>query len=119
LYSLVKRVENSRGKQRQKEFRNLKEDLQSQQYVDKELEHIQQNIDTLSSAFYDKLQASFPGLSKTEVKLSSFIKLNLSTAQIAQLQNITSKSVKMSRYRLKKKLRLVADQNLDEFLQSF
>ncbi len=119
LYSRVKQVENSRGKQRQKEIRNLKEELQSQQYVDKKLEHLQQNIDTLSSAFYDKLQKSFPELSKTEVKLSSFIKLNLTTSQIAQLQNITPNSVKMSRYRLKKKLGLDTDQNLDEFLQSF
>jgi len=35
LYSQVKQVENSRGKQRQKEIRSLKEELQSQQYVDK------------------------------------------------------------------------------------
>ncbi len=119
LYSQVIRVEKSRGKQRQKELRSLKEELQNQQYVDKELEHLQQNIDVLSSEFYDKLQKSFPELSKTEIKLSSFIKLNLSTSQIAQLQNITPKSVKMSRYRLRKKLELDPDQNLDEFLQSF
>jgi len=119
FYSQVKQVEKSKGKQRQKEFQKLKTDLQNQQYVDKELDHLQQNIDTLSRAFYDKLQTSFPELSKTEEKLSSFIKLNLSTSQIAQLQNITPKSVKMSRYRLKKKLGLDPDQNLDEFLQSF
>jgi DNA-binding CsgD family transcriptional regulator len=119
LCSRVNRIENSKGKQRQKEFRDLKEELQNQRYVDKEMEHLQQNIDTLSNAFYNKLQTSFPELSKTEVKLSSLIKLNLSTSQIAQLQNITPKSVNMSRYRLKKKLGLDNDQNLDEFLQSF
>jgi len=119
LYAKLIKVENSKGKQRQKEFQSLKEDLQNHQYVDKELEQLQQNIDTLNRAFYDKLQARFPELSKTEVNLCSFIKLNLSTSQIAQLQHITPKSVNMSRYRLKKKLGLDNGQTLDEFLQSF
>ena len=119
LYSRIIKVEKSKGKQRLKEFRELKEELQHQRFADNEIDYLQQNIDILSKEFYDKLKSSFPKLSKTEVKYCSFIKLNFSTTQIAQLQNISPKSVKMSRYRLKKKLGLDSEQNLDDFLQLF
>ncbi|GAB3784433.1 hypothetical protein GCM10028818_44090 [Spirosoma horti] len=42
--------------------------------------------------------------------------MNLSTKEIAQLLNITHRSVELKRYRLRKKLDLDADTNLSEFM---
>jgi len=42
--------------------------------------------------------------------------MNLSSKEIAQLMNITIKAVEVSRYRLRKKLKLDPEQNLYEFL---
>ena len=41
------------------------------------------------------------------------------TAQIAQIQNINPESVRMSKHRLRAKLNLPSDLDMDEFLQSF
>ena len=86
--------------------------------MDKQIEHLRQNIDLLSREFYDKLGKQFTGLSKTDIKLCTFIKLGLTNSQIAHLQIIDPASVKVSRYRLKKKLNLSPDQDLDAFIKA-
>ncbi|MGD1945887.1 MAG: helix-turn-helix transcriptional regulator [Croceivirga sp.] len=73
----------------------------------------------MSSSFYARLNDQFEGLTKTDVRLCSFIKLNLNTKQIATLQNINPSSVKMSRNRLRKKLHLTPEADLSSFLQTF
>ena len=118
LNSLFERVENSKGYQRKKELNTLKSEIRSQIHVDREIEILQQNIASLSNTFYDKLHKVSPGLSKTETRMCSYIRLNLSTDQIAQLHNIDPGSVKIRRYRLKKKLNLSSDEDLDAFLRN-
>ena len=76
-------------------------------------------LDALSSSFYDKLNTQFEGLTKTEIRLCSLIKLELDSKQIASLQNINPSSVKKSRNRLRKKLNLSPGQDLDAFLRTF
>ena len=44
------------------------------------------------------------------------LRLNLSSKEIASIQNISPKSVDMSRYRLRKKLNLAADTELSDYL---
>lgn len=44
--------------------------------------------------------------------------MNLSTKEIAQLLNITYRSVELKRYRLRKKLNLGTEANLVEWLMS-
>ncbi len=114
----VRLIETSKGHQRSREFKKLKNEILNQVYIDRELSLLNQNIDKLNKEFYDKLTSGFPGLTKNDIKLCSYFKLNLTNQHVAQLQNIDPSSVKVSRYRLKKKLGLGQDQNLDIFLQS-
>lgn len=119
LNTQMQKITTERGYKRSRELKKLQDEIRSNVYVDKKLELIQQNIDILSHEFFDKLNSCFPNLSKGENKLCSYIKLNLNTAQIAQLQNVDPASVKMSRYRLKKKFDLGTNQKLDSFIQNF
>lgn len=112
-------IESSKGNKRSRELIKLKDNVRSQIYVNKQTDLLRENIDALSTVYYENLREKFPSLSKTEIKLCSFIRLKLTIAQIANLQNIDTASVIVGRYRLKKKLGLDTDQNLDEFLQSF
>ena len=88
-------------------------------WVDKSADDFYTKIDALSSSFYDKLTTQFEGLTKTEIRLCSLIKLDLDTKQIAALQNINPSSVKKSRNRLRKKLNLSPEEDLDAFLKTF
>jgi len=111
-------IESSKGSKRSREFMKLKDSVRSQIYVNKQTDLLRENIEALSAEYYEKLSEEFPSLTKTEIKLCSFIRLKLTIAQIAHLQHINTASVVVGRYRLKKKLELGTDQDLDEFLQS-
>lgn len=69
--------------------------------------------------FYKNLRVDFPNLTTTEIKLSAFLKLGLNTKDIASILFITPQSVKVSRSRLRKKLGITQDINLQSFLSKY
>ncbi|MDG1731283.1 MAG: hypothetical protein P8K68_05755 [Algibacter sp.] len=69
--------------------------------------------------FFDKLREKHANLSSNEIKLSAYLKLNLSSKEIASLMNISIKSVEQGRWRLRKKLDLPKDASLTNYIQSF
>ena len=56
-------------------------------------------------------------LSQTDLRLCVYIKLNLSTKEIAELMNIQPSSVEMARYRMRKKMDLDPSVDLRDILQ--
>jgi Tfp pilus assembly protein PilF len=119
LQQRIKLIESLRGNKRLREFVALKSEIRNQINVDQERALIFKNIESLNAAFYEKINEKYPSLTPTEMKLFSFIKLKMSNAQIAQLQNINPDSVRMSRLRLRRKLNLEQGQDLDTFIQGF
>ncbi len=71
------------------------------------------------ASFFGKLRVKHPELSSNEIKLSAYLKLNLSSKEIASLMNISIKSVEQGRWRLRKKLDLSKDSSLVLYIQSF
>ncbi|WP_422107522.1 tetratricopeptide repeat protein [Winogradskyella sp.] len=102
-----------------KAFKELESEIKNHMWIDESTKEFYSQIDTLSSAFYERLKNSFANLTKTDIRLCSLIKLNMDSKQIAILQNISPSSVKMSRYRLRKKLNLNPDQDIYAFLRDF
>ena len=66
-----------------------------------------------------KLKTEFTELSPSELKLCVYLRLNLSTKEIATLLNITPKSVEIKRYRLRKKLNLSGEDHLQDFILGY
>jgi ligand-binding sensor domain-containing protein len=77
------------------------------------------HFDKVHSDFLVSLKAVYPNLTPTELKLCAYLRLNLSSKEIAQITNITIKSVELSRYRLRKKLQIPPEENLFNFLLNF
>ena len=67
--------------------------------------------------FFQNLREKHPDLSSNEIKLSAYLKLNLSSKEIASLMNVAITSVEQSRYRLRKKFNLDKDENLVNYIQ--
>ena len=65
----------------------------------------------------DRLRTAYPNISQTDLKLCVYIKLNLSTKEIAEIMNISTRSVEMARYRLRKKLGLRPDESIGDILK--
>jgi DNA-binding CsgD family transcriptional regulator len=73
-------------------------------------------FDEVHNNFLSTMKAKFPSLSSTDLKLCAYLRLNLTSKEIAQLLNISLKGVEISRYRVRKKLHLSTDVNLYDFL---
>ncbi|WP_353778751.1 tetratricopeptide repeat protein [Winogradskyella sp. 3972H.M.0a.05] len=112
-------VKNDSEVKHNKAFKDLESEIKNHMWIDESTKEFYSQIDTLSTAFYERLKNSFENLTKTDVRLCSLIKLNMDSKQIAILQNISPSSVKMSRYRLRKKLNLNPDQDIYAFLRDF
>ncbi|RYU95100.1 helix-turn-helix and ligand-binding sensor domain-containing protein [Emticicia agri] len=76
----------------------------------------EQNFNRVHEEFFKKLLERYPDLSPGDLRLSAYLRMNLSSKEIAQLLNITYRSVELKRYRLRKKLNLETEENLVEWL---
>lgn len=78
----------------------------------------QSNFDIVHQDFFKQLDERFPNLSRNDKVLCAYLKMNLSSKEIAPLLNITVRGVEVNRYRLRKKMNLDRDINLSEYLQT-
>ncbi len=66
--------------------------------------------------FFKKIKSKHPDLTSNDLKLCAYLRLNLSSKEIAPLLNISVKSVEIKRYRLRKKMLLPREVNLVEYI---
>lgn len=77
------------------------------------------NFSQVHEPFFKKLKTAFPNLTPGDLKLAAYLKMNLSSKEIAPLLNISIRSVENKRYRLRKKLQLDEEVNLTEFMLGY
>ena len=118
LADKIKTIRSVKSKEQQIMLNDLEKDIINKTTVDSETQEFYERLDKLSDSFYSELTTKFPNLSKTEVRLCSLIRLKMDSRSIATLQNITQASLNTSRYRLRKKLNLTEEIDLDEFIQN-
>lgn len=92
-----------------------KENIASDDNWDK----FEQNFNLVYDAFMSKLSERFPGLKPSDKRLCAYLRMGLSTKEIASLMNTAPRSIETARYRLRKKLDLTNGENLVDFLQNF
>ena len=85
---------------------------------DNNWERFEMYFDESHQDFIKKLKDKHPDLTKSSINLSAFLKLDLSTKEIASLMNISVSGVEKRRYRLRKKLDLETDINLKNYLDN-
>lgn len=66
--------------------------------------------------FLKKLKEEHPELTPNDLKLCVYLRLNLSSKEIAPMLSISSRSVEVKRYRLRKKMKLKHDKNLTDYI---
>lgn len=86
--------------------------------LDKEWEKFDNYFARVHFSFYEGMLTKYPQLSDHEVRICSLLKLGLSNKEIATIMGIEQTSIRMAKYRLKKKLGLREDENVDDFLLS-
>jgi len=81
-------------------------------------ELLEQKVNEQHYEFIRILKSQNQSLTKSELKLCSLLKLNLSTKDIAGINNVTPQAVKVARYRLRKKLKLDSSININDYLNT-
>lgn len=82
----------------------------------KQREVFEKAFDEVHEDFLNKLKSKYPSLTPTELRLCAFLKMNISTKEIAPLMNISVRGVEICRYRVRKKLGIGRDVNLTGLL---
>lgn len=112
---------------------NIRENLEQSPHQDlhikKVLKIIEQNlneedtwkmfVETFNNTdkdFLKKIKELHPSLTPNDLKLCAYLRLNLSSKEIASLLNITIRSVEVKRYRLRKKMKMEHEEGLVEYI---
>lgn len=100
------------------EFRRLVMLLKKQNAEDKDWEVFKSYFSEVHNNFDHKIKSIAADITEKEIRLASFLRMNLSTKEIASMLNVLPDSVLKSKYRLKKKLQLDKEDDLTQFLNS-
>jgi tetratricopeptide (TPR) repeat protein len=76
-------------------------------------------FDQVHPHFFSQLSLQFPELTSTDLRLIALLKMNIGSTDIATLLGISPDSLRVSRYRLRKKIGLAEGQSLTTFIQQF
>jgi len=108
----------SDGRSYKKELRHLLNKINQNFNKDTYWDDFRRIFEEINQDFFDHLQQINPGLSATDIKFISLIKLNMNAPDIATLLGVSTDSLRVARYRLRKKLKLEQGTSLTAFIQS-
>jgi DNA-binding CsgD family transcriptional regulator len=92
--------------------RKIDRDIQNEE----NWEVFERYFDEVHQEFLGRLRELHPELTPGELRLCAYLRMNISTKEIAPLMNISVRGVEISRYRLRKKLNLDRNTNLTEYI---
>lgn len=81
-----------------------------------EWESFESNLSQIHNEFIRALSRKYPQLTSKDIRLCIYLKMNLSSKEIAPLMNISFRGVELHRYRLRKKLGIQADINISKYM---
>lgn len=85
---------------------------------DSDFDVFQSNFDIIHQDFFKILDEKYPQLSRNDKILCAYLKMNLSSKEIAPLLNISIRGVEVNRYRFRKKMNLDRYVNLSEYMNN-
>jgi ligand-binding sensor domain-containing protein len=100
-------------------LRNIIHLLSDDQRLEEDWESFALHFDQVHTDFLRRIREKFPQLSNKDLKLCAYLRMNLTTKEIAPLLNISFRGVEISRYRLRKKMNLPTEMNLNDFMIQF
>ncbi len=86
---------------------------------DKNWDDFRATFDQVHPQFMTDLLRQYPDLTSAELRLAALLRMSMTSADTATLLGISADSLRVSRYRLRKKLGLVEGESLSAFVQRF
>ena len=79
-------------------------------------EFVKEAFNNADKDFFKRLKEKHPALTPNDLKLCAYLRLNLSSKEIASLLNISTRSTEVKRYRLRKKMDLPHEVSLNNYI---
>lgn len=99
-----------------KSLNRLVKDIDKNIDQDRAWKQFEINFDEVHGDFLKTIQTDYPVLSPQDLKLCAYLRMNMTTKEIANLLKISVRGVEIARYRLRKKLALSHEKNLVDFM---
>jgi DNA-binding CsgD family transcriptional regulator len=117
--SILKEIQNKLTSIKSVESKQISKTINKSIEVDEEFELLKSSFESANPVFFSTLQEkASQNLTKLDLKYCGYIKLGMSTKEIANIMNIEPKSMRMARYRIRQKLNLGKEDDLDDFINS-
>jgi len=117
LEELLSIARNAAGDSAEKALHSIERKVKTSLGGDSEWNEFRKYFQEVNQDFFQKLHEIKPDLTEREQRLLALIKIGLNIKEIANLLHIEPNSVKIARYRLKKKFDLGQDDSLEHFLK--
>lgn len=106
------------NKSADEKIRHLQQDIKLHLSGRQEWEDFQKVFEEVHPSFAAVLKSSWPSLSEGDIRLAMYIRIGLSTKQIARMLLLQPDSVKKNRQRLRRHMGLSQDENLEDIIRS-
>lgn len=100
-----------------RKIQSIRKSIQTNLNEDDNWEKFEENFNLVYDGYMRKLISRYPDLSKSDRKLCAYLRMGLSSKEMASLLNTSVRSIETARYRLRKKLNLCNGENLTYFIQ--
>jgi len=101
-----------------KKLKSIDREIESLIEENKSKDKFQDLFASIDPEFFKKLSSVNSKLTPLDLKHCAFIKMNIDNYELKRVLNVEMKSIQMTRYRLKKKLKLTEEDSLREFIFS-
>jgi len=116
LFKVMDSLKSGKTNESKKMLLLVRNKIDSNIQGDDVLKRIEEQFDLVHNNFMKRLREKHPDLSNNERMMCAYLKMDLSTKEIAPLLNISIRGVETIRYRLRKKFNLDRDENLTDYI---
>ncbi|SHI70822.1 helix-turn-helix and ligand-binding sensor domain-containing protein [Pseudozobellia thermophila] len=117
LYALKKEL--SKVSQPDKTIKNVIHKIDQNINSEDDWKFFEDAFNNADKDFLKRIKSKHDSLTNNDLRLCAYLRLNLTSKEIAPLLNISTKSVEMKRYRLRKKFNLPHEENLIDYILNF
>ena len=103
----------------QRRIKDIRRGIEMHMGDDKNWQKFEENFNLVYDNFMKHLSECYPDLKMNDRKLCAYLRMGLSSKEMASLLNTSVRSIETARYRLRKKLGMEQGNNLTEFIKSF
>jgi DNA-binding CsgD family transcriptional regulator len=96
---------------------NVDELIHQSLLTDSDWKRFKDLFEKIHPDFFSRLRQISPGITQSEMRLASLMKLNLGNKEMASMQGISVSSLRGNKTRLRQKLEISADTDLEEFIK--